>query len=179
MSNAYLTPEERAKRAERAEHLASSPPRQSTYTIDPLTSDNRQSSYSSFSYDQPYYHNPHEPLRPTPHHGGYHDEDYDDRDDRDDRDASFDVRADFDGVGPRWTDLYGQKQGALLKNAERGIGDEEYKRLDSHIAPSGQMMAYGTVDPMAYNAVQAGANGYGKIEDGREELVSVPVLGSE
>ena len=148
MSNAYLTEEERADRFRPSQR-----PESSYSAYDTPHHPHRNSSYASYN----------EPLRPSIH------EPYTDRDE------PFDVRADFDGDGPRWSDLYGQSSGALLKDKEIGMGEEEYKRLDSHIAPSGQMMAYGSVDPMAYNA----KSGYNKIEEGREELVSVPVLGPE
>lgn len=111
---------------------------------------NSRDSYASYSdpYAQPYSHDHFRPLvHETP----------------DDRDDPFDVRADFDGDGPRWSDKYGAKSKALLKDPEGGV---DYKRLDSHVAPSGQMQAYG------------GFSQGGK-DVGREELVSVPVLGPE
>lgn len=102
---------------------------------------------SNQRYSQPY-----DQLRPLAH------ESYDDRDE------PFDVRADFDGDGPKWSDLYGPKPHALLQDLESGV---DYRRLDSHVAPSGQMQAYGVPE------------GTSKTETNGEELVSVPVLGPE
>ena len=110
---------------------------------------NSRDSYASYAdpYAQSYSHDNFRPLaHETP----------------DDRDDPFDVRADFDGDGPRWSDKYGAKSKVLLRDPEGGV---DYKRLDSHVAPSGQMQAYGGRD--------------GGKEVGGEELVSVPVLGAE
>jgi hypothetical protein len=82
----------------------------------------------------------------------------------------FDVRADFDGTGPRWSDRYGQSLGHqdsrrpqnLLeaRGMKSGYGSEGgYKPVDNHVAPSG-----------------SGAKG---VVDGDDEMISVPVLGPE
>lgn len=85
-------------------------------------------------------------------------------------DEPFDVRADFDGTGPRWSDRYGDQQQQQQREHEsrrpqtlleaRGMesnyGSERgYKPVDDHIAPSG-------------------AKG-----EGDDEMISVPVLGPE
>jgi len=78
-------------------------------------------------------------------------------------DEPFDVRADFDGTGPRWSDRYGQSQDQgsrrpqiLLetRGMESNYGSERgYKPVDDHVAPSGAK--------------------------GDDEMISVPVLGPE
>ena len=120
--------------------------RQSQYEPNP------RDSYSSYSnpYANSYSHDNFRPLAHETH---------------DDRDDPFDVRADFDGDGPRWSDKYGARNKVLLRDPEGGV---DYKRLDSHVAPSGQMQAYGGPSEIG-----------GKGEIGREEMVSVPVLGPE
>jgi hypothetical protein len=109
---------------------------------------------ASQRYSQPTYntYNSYDQLHPLTHESA------------DDRDEPFDVRADFDGDGPKWSDLYGAKPQALLRDPESGV---DYRKLDSHVAPSGQMQAYGA------------PTGTSKIETNGEELVSVPVLGPE
>lgn len=102
---------------------------------------------SDHRYSQPY-----DQLHPLTH------------DSYDDRDEPFDVRADFDGDGPKWSDVHGPKPQALLRDPESGV---DYRRLDSHVAPSGQMQAYGA------------PSGTSKAEMNGEEMVSVPVLGPE
>ncbi|WWD18980.1 hypothetical protein CI109_103437 [Kwoniella shandongensis] len=87
-------------------------------------------------------------------------------------DEPFDVRADFDGTGPRWSDRYGQGQG-IGQDVGKGEGslrsglgggmvgdDRSYRPVDDHVAPTGHT-----------------ANT--KSATSREELVSVPVLGAE
>ncbi|KAL1413307.1 hypothetical protein Q8F55_001063 [Vanrija albida] len=71
------------------------------------------------------------------------------------RDLGFDVRADFDGTGPRWSEMYG-----VAKN-------EQYRPVYDHVAPSGT----GEVGarPARYD--------YSEARD--PEMVSVPVLGPE
>jgi hypothetical protein len=77
----------------------------------------------------------------------------------------FDVRADFDGTGPRWSDRYGQsfhtqetKRPQTLLEARGmesyGGSDRGYKPIDEHVPPAGA----------------------GK---GDDEMISVPVLGPE
>ncbi|KAK8854871.1 hypothetical protein IAR55_003610 [Kwoniella newhampshirensis] len=84
----------------------------------------------------------------------------------DDTDEPFDVRADFDGTGPRWSDRYGQRQeeGSLKSGSGGGGGgladDRSYRPVANHVAPTGYS-----------NTVKSLAS--------REELVSVPVLGPE
>jgi hypothetical protein len=84
-------------------------------------------------------------------------------------DEPFDVRADFDGTGPRWSERYGQSQSQSQHQESRrpqtlleargmesnyGSGSERgYKPVDDHIAPSGAK--------------------------GDDEMISVPVLGPE
>jgi hypothetical protein len=78
-------------------------------------------------------------------------------------DEPFDVRADFDGNGPRWSDRYGHQQQSesrrpqtLLeaRGMESNYGSERgYKPVDDHIAPAGAK--------------------------GDDEMISVPVLGPE
>lgn len=88
-------------------------------------------------------------------------------------DEPFDVRADFDGDGPRWSERYGAPQaqppltrdrdwhGSSSYDAGAGGGSEGgYKPVDDHVAPKGS------------------AVGMGRSESG-EEMVSVPVLGPE
>jgi hypothetical protein len=66
-----------------------------SYQDRPYTSN--PSSSRPVSYGQPYSdrQDPHAPIRPL-----YHES-------KDDLDQPFDVRADFDGDGPRWSDVYG------------------------------------------------------------------------
>ncbi|OCF40816.1 hypothetical protein I317_05351 [Kwoniella heveanensis CBS 569] len=98
-------------------------------------------------------------------------------------DEPFDVRADFDGDGPRWSERHGPKpghglinsigggaagsmkgEGSIRSGGAMGTGiagdDRSYRPVEDHIAPS----AY--TDPA-------------KSLHSREELVSVPVLGPE
>lgn len=89
------------------------------------------------------------------------------------QDEPFDVRADFDGDGPRWSERYGPPQAQPPLNRDRdwhgsssygGIGggsEGGYKPVDDHVAPKG------------------GALGVGARSDNGEEMVSVPVLGPE
>ena len=145
MSNAYLEPSQRRSQY-RPESSSSQYDLQQTTSHRPYS----HASYGSYSsppsgqYDQ---------LRPLAHES------------HDDRDEPFDVRADFDGDGPRWSELYGPKPKVLLRNEDSGV---DYKRLDSHVAPSGQMQAYAAPEYVG-----------GKTEASREELGSVPVLGAE
>jgi hypothetical protein len=136
MSNAYLDPSQR----------------RSQYDPQPSTSQRPYSQASYGSYSSP----------PSGHYDRLHPLAHESPDDRDE---PFDVRADFDGDGPRWSDLYGPKPKALLSNEDSRV---DYDRLDSHVAPSGQMQAYAAPEFVG-----------GKTEASREELVSVPVLGPE
>jgi hypothetical protein len=84
-------------------------------------------------------------------------------------DEPFDVRADFDGNGPRFSERYGQQSRSqhqerpqtLLeaRGFESTFGGSErgYKPVDDHVAPTGA----------------------GKSNDHDEEMISVPVLGPE
>ncbi|KAK4688985.1 hypothetical protein P7C73_g1123, partial [Tremellales sp. Uapishka_1] len=76
------------------------------------------------------------------------------------RDEPFDVRADFDGDGPRWSEVYGSGAGnERERERERVRGDgSSYRPISNHVAPAG----------LAKKDIASG-----------EELVSVPVLGPD
>ncbi|WVQ99938.1 hypothetical protein IAU59_007081 [Kwoniella sp. CBS 9459] len=82
-----------------------------------------------------------------------------------DYDEPFDVRADFDGDGPKWSERGSLKgEGSIRSGGAMGMGlasdDRSYRPVEDHVAPS----AY--TDPS-------------KSMHSREELISVPVLGPE
>ncbi|WWC93719.1 hypothetical protein V866_000555 [Kwoniella sp. B9012] len=106
---------------------------------------NRQSSYTSPYTDAP------------PRNSLYYE-------DGEDADEPFDVRADFDGVGPKWSERNGaKKEGSVRSGGALGMGmmdDAMYRPVSMHVAPS----AYGDNNKSAAS---------------REEMVSVPMLGPE
>ncbi|WVR07461.1 hypothetical protein IAU60_004502 [Kwoniella sp. DSM 27419] len=118
------------------------------------------------SYHQQPYSQPSAPYDP-PSHSQYYEP-------GEDLDEPFDVRADFDGNGPRWSDKYGPKNGnseadirgggALGMGTGIGIGSadrrQSYRPVSDHFAPSSY-----------HEPTKSGAS--------REELISVPVLGAE
>ena len=92
-------------------------------------------------------------------------------------DETFDVRADFDGRGPRWSQMYG-KSGDIANDKEAGgrwvcraftlarlpelktdVMLDSYRPVSTHRPPTG------------IESIKAAQSG--------EELVSVPVLGPE
>ncbi|WWC63214.1 uncharacterized protein I303_105814 [Kwoniella dejecticola CBS 10117] len=78
-------------------------------------------------------------------------------------DDGFDVRADFDGDGPRWSERKGaRKEGSVRSGGALGMGmmeEANYRPVSTHNAPSGY------TDPTKSVS--------------REEMVSVPMLGPE
>ncbi|WRT68339.1 uncharacterized protein IL334_005315 [Kwoniella shivajii] len=78
-------------------------------------------------------------------------------------DEPFDVRADFDGVGPKYSERYGKKEGSVRSGGALGMGmmdDASYRPVSTHVAPSG------------YSDIN-------KSVASREEMISVPMLGPE
>ncbi|WWC90773.1 uncharacterized protein L201_005710 [Kwoniella dendrophila CBS 6074] len=116
----------------------------------PQSSNHRQSSYNRYS-QTPFS----DSAQPNNHL--YYEE-------GEDLDEPFDVRADFDGTGPKWSERNGaREEGSLRSGGALGMGmmdDASYRPVSSHVAPS------------AYTDMN-------KSVASREEMVSVPMLGPE
>ncbi|GFZ49453.1 hypothetical protein JCM24511_07573 [Saitozyma sp. JCM 24511] len=123
----------------------------------PASSSSNPYRYSTYEDQRPLHEHAHDyPARsehrgPPQVHPLYHDG-------PEDQDEAFDVRADFDGDGPRWSERYGSDNG---KGHNRG-DSKSYRPVEDHVAPAGSVYNPGV-----------------KNTTSREELVSVPVLGPE